>query len=158
MTEIAVLAQMPGLPSIQELITKKVHPTAQWSAAATAALTLQRTCALPMNEPATPAAACLGTPALDPGRSKVDLQDLLAQVDPAGLEAGIMLTGQHNKRVHRAILQRDGRISVLGRSWGTPTIAVRVATGSDDVDGWEFWRLTIAGVEQSLAEFRATHA
>ncbi|MGW0770288.1 hypothetical protein [Streptomyces sp. NPDC002676] len=23
--------------------------------------------------------------------------------------------------------------------------------------GWDFWRLTVAGVEQSLAEFRATH-
>ncbi|MEU9010167.1 hypothetical protein AB0D12_10315 [Streptomyces sp. NPDC048479] len=45
----------------------------------------------------------------------------------------------------------------MGRSWGTPTTAARVAVGTDDVDGWDFWCLTIAGVEQSLAEFRDAH-
>ncbi|MEV7904115.1 hypothetical protein [Streptomyces anulatus] len=33
----------------------------------------------------------------------------------------------------------------------------RAATGSNKIDGWDFWHRTIAGVEQSLAEFRATH-
>ncbi|REK89631.1 HNH endonuclease [Streptomyces inhibens] len=158
MTEIAELAQIPGrLPKIQARIEKKVDPTAPWSAAAMAALALQRACALPMDATAQPAAAHPATLAIAPGRSKVDLRNLLEHLDPAELAAGIALTGPHNKLVHRAVLQHDGRISVLGRTWGTPTSAARAATGSDDVDGWDFWRLTIAGVEQSLAEFRARH-
>jgi hypothetical protein len=157
MTEIEKLAQLPSLPIVQALIEKKVHPTAQWSAAATAALTLQRACALPMDPAAQPETARPATPVIDRHRSKVDLRNLLEHLDPAELAAGIALIGYHNKNVHRAVLQRDGRINVLGRTWGTPTSAARAAIGSDEVDGWDFWQLTIAGVEQSLTDFRAKH-
>ena len=162
MEEIADLAQMPG-PLAQKHIAKRVRPTAQWSAAATAALNLQRACALTITGPVPPAAAPPGTatftptPAPDRGRRKVNLKDLLGYLDPADLAAGITLTGRHDKRELRATLLRDGKISVLGRGWDTPTTAARVATGSDDVNGWDFWRLTVAGVEQSLGEFRDAH-
>ncbi|WP_405535210.1 hypothetical protein OG787_12225 [Streptomyces sp. NBC_00075] len=73
------------------------------------------------------------------------------------LKTGITLTGRHEKKVHQAVLNHEGHINVLGRSWRTPTTAARAATGSNKIDGWDFWHLTITGVEQTLAEFRATH-
>jgi uncharacterized protein (TIGR02646 family) len=158
MKEIAVLAQMPGdLPSVQALIAGKTATTAQWSAAAAAALALHRACTLTRNEPDQSPAEHPGTPVIDPGRSTVDVRDLLKHLDPAELTAGIPLIGRHNNKPHPGVLQADGRISVWKRPWGTPNSAARAATGSDDIDGWDFWRLTIAGVEQSLAEFRAAH-
>ncbi|MFD4635574.1 HNH endonuclease [Streptomyces sp. NPDC058284] len=157
MEEVAVLARIPGQPTIQQLIDERVAPTAQWSAAAAAALALQRACDRQLDAPTQPVTVHPATPVIDPRRSRVDLRDLLPYLDPAELEAGIVLTGYHNKRTHQAVLNNDGRISVGKRPWGTPNSAARAATGSDEIDGWEFWRLTIAGVEQSLAEFRATH-
>ncbi|MBB4700642.1 hypothetical protein [Sphaerisporangium siamense] len=156
MTEIAELAQISSLPTVQARIERKVHPTAPWSSAATAALALQRACALPTDPAAQPETALSATTVFDRHRSNVDLRNLLEHLDPAELAAGIPLTIHYKKDV-RAVLQRDGRINVLGRTWGTPTSAARVAIGSDDVDGWDFWRLTTAGVEQSLADFRAKH-
>ncbi|MEH0510622.1 MULTISPECIES: hypothetical protein [unclassified Streptomyces] len=76
---------------------------------------------------------------------------------PDDLKAGITLTGRHEKKVHQAVLNHEGQINVLGRPWRTPITAARAATGSNKIDGWDFWRLTIAGVEQTLAEFRTTH-
>ncbi|MFE7318536.1 HNH endonuclease [Streptomyces sp. NPDC057555] len=157
MLEIGELAQITGSSISEALIAKKVSPTAQWSAAASTALALQRACALPRDATAQPAAVRPTALPIDPGRLRVDLRDLLVYLDPAELAAGIELTGHYNKEECRAVLHHDGRISVWKRPWGTPTSAARAATGRDDIDGWEFWRLTIAGVEQSLAEFRATH-
>jgi hypothetical protein len=59
--------------------------------------------------------------------------------------------------VHQAVLNDEGQIKVRDRPWRTPTTAARAATGSSKIDGLDFWRLTIAGVERTLAEFRATH-
>ncbi len=155
MEEIKELGEIPGLLSIEARIAKKVGPEAQWSAAASAALALQRAYTLPP-EPTQAAGATSGQQAIAHVRSKVDLLDLLEHFDPAELAAGILLTGRHGKVICEALLQPDGRISVLGRSWGTPHTAARVAAGSDGIDGWDFWRLTTGGVEQSLAEFRDT--
>ncbi|SBU90381.1 TIGR02646 family protein [Streptomyces sp. Ncost-T6T-1] len=157
MKEITALAQLPGHPVIQEMIDKRVHPTAQWSAAAVAALALQHACDRQVDTPPRPATARPGTTVSAPCRSSVDLHDLLEHLDPAALQAGIPLSGRHKNKVHRAVLLRDGRISVWSRPWGTPNSAARAATGSDDIDGWDFWWLTLAGVEQSLAAFRAAH-
>ncbi|MGW2918975.1 HNH endonuclease [Streptomyces angustmyceticus] len=157
MKDVTILARIPGQPGIQEMIDERVAATAQWSAAAAAALALQRACDRQTGEPAQPSVVHTSAPAIDPRRSTVDLRDLLQYLDPAELAAGIALTGRHNNKAHPGVLQLDGCISVWKRPWGTPTSAARAATGSDDIDGWDFWRLTVGGVEQSLAEFRATH-
>ncbi|MCX4735078.1 HNH endonuclease [Streptomyces sp. NBC_01363] len=158
MTEIAVLAQVPGdLPSVQALIASKTGPTAQWSAAANAALAVQRACAPTRDQPVPSTAQRSATPVIAPEHSTVDVRDLLQYLDPAELAAGIALTGRYNNKEYPGVLRPDSRISVWNRLWGTPTSAARAATGSDDIDGWDFWRLTIASVEQSLAEFRAAH-
>ncbi|MFJ9841660.1 HNH endonuclease [Kitasatospora sp. NPDC101155] len=157
MQEVGVLARLGDAPGVQQLIDAKVGPQAQWSSAAAAALALQRACNRPFAAPAKPATTPGGTPVIDPARSKVDLQDLLEHLDPDDLEAGITLTGRHDKKVHHATLNSEGQIEVLGRPWRTPTTAARAATGSNKIDGWEFWRLTIAGMEQTLADFRAKH-
>ncbi|WP_441247387.1 HNH endonuclease [Kitasatospora sp. McL0602] len=158
MEEIKELGEIPGLPSVAARIAKKVGPQAQWSAAALAALTLQRACTLPLPQPNQPTAAAASQPTITPTRSKVDLLDLIVHLDPVELASGIPLTGRHANELCHALLKRDGRISVLGRPWGTPTTAARVATGSDGIDGWDFWRLTVGGVEQSLAQLRASHS
>ncbi|MCX5395947.1 HNH endonuclease [Streptomyces sp. NBC_00102] len=158
MKDVATLARIPGLPGIQEMLDERVAPAAQWSAAASAALALQRACAWQPDAPVQPAPTLPSASAIDPGRSAVDVRDLLQYLDPAELAAGIALTGRHNNKVHPGVLLPDGRISVWKRPWGTPTSAARAATGSDDIEGWDFWHLTIAGVEQSLAEFRTQHA
>ncbi|MGW2867266.1 restriction system modified-DNA reader domain-containing protein [Kitasatospora sp. NPDC001225] len=155
MKEIAALAQFPGNPVIQDLIDKRVCPTAQWSAAAAAALAVQRACNRQLNTPDRSVAARPATAGSTLGRSNVDLHDLLEHLDPVELKAGISLTGRYRNKVHTAVLLHDGRISVWNRPWGTPNSAARAATGSDEIDGWNFWRLAIGGVEQSLAEFRA---
>ncbi|WP_244290873.1 HNH endonuclease [Streptomyces virginiae] len=157
MQEVGVLARFGDAPDVQALIDAKVGPQAQWSAAAATALALQRACDRPIVAPAPPTTTPVVTPVLDPRRSKVDLRDLLEYLDPDDLKAGITLTGRYNKTVHHATLNSDGELDILGRLWRTPTTAARVATGSRQIDGWNFWRLTIAGVEQTLAEFRAKH-
>ncbi|MFI9637109.1 hypothetical protein ACIHAX_30880 [Nocardia sp. NPDC051929] len=158
MKEIEILAQIPGaLPSVQALIAAKTATTAPWSAAATAALSLHRACAQTRHEPDPSIAQRPATPVIDLGHSTVDLRDLLKYLDPAELAVGIGLTGRHNNKVHSGVLKPDGRISVWNRPWGTPNSAARAATGSDDIDGWTFWRLTTDGVEQTLDAFRATH-
>ncbi|MGW2649880.1 HNH endonuclease [Streptomyces sp. NPDC001393] len=154
MREVRVLARFGDAPDIQQLIDDKVGPKAQWSSAAAVALALQRACDRPAAAFATTPG---GTPGIDPARSRVDLQDLLQHLDPDDLKAGITLTGRHEKKVHQAVLNDEGQIKVLGRPWRTPTTAARAATGSNKIDGWDFWRVTIAGVEQTLAEFRITH-
>lgn len=157
MRAVGVLARYGDDPAIQQLIDDKVGPKAPYSSAAAMALALQRACDRPAAAP-TPAATTPGTtPTIDPTRSRVDLQDLLEHLDPDDLKAGITLTGRHEKKAHQAVLNHEGHIKVLGRPWRTPTTAARAATGSNKIDGWDFWRLTIAGVEQTLAEFRATH-
>lgn len=155
MEEVGVLARHGDLTDIQQLVDDKVGPEAPYSAAAAMALALHRACNRPAAAPTT--AATTPTPAVDPARSRVDLQDLLEHLDPDALKTGITLTGQHEKKVHRAVLNHEGHINVLGRPWRTPTTAARAATGSNKIDGWDFWHLTITGVEQTLAEFRATH-
>ncbi|MDX3274785.1 HNH endonuclease [Streptomyces scabiei] len=155
MRAVTVLARYGDDPAIQQLIDDKVGPKAPYSSAAAMALALQRACDRPAAAP-TPAATT-PTPTVDPERSRVDLQDLLEHLDPDDLKAGITFTGRHEKKVHQAVLNHEGQINVLGRPWRTPTTAARAATGSNKIDGWDFWRLTIAGVEQTLAEFRATH-
>jgi hypothetical protein len=157
MQEVGVLARLGDAPGIQQMIGDRMGPHAPWSSAAATALALQRACDLPMVAPVQFAMAPATAPVLDPRRSKVDLRDLLEFLDPDDLEAGITLTGRHDKKVHHATLNSDGELDVLGRLWRTPTTAARVATGSGKIDGWEFWRLTIAGVEQTLADFRAKH-
>ncbi|MFJ4622011.1 HNH endonuclease [Streptomyces sp. NPDC088812] len=154
MREVGVLARYGDKTDIQQLIDDKVGPKAPYSSAAAMALALHRACDRPAAAPIT---ATTPTPAVDPARSRVDLQDLLQHLDPDDLKAGITLTGRHEKKVHQAVLNHEGQINVLGRPWRTPTTAARAATGSNKIDGWDFWRLTIAGVEQTLAEFRATH-
>ncbi|MEU2995285.1 hypothetical protein ABZ772_34260 [Streptomyces griseoincarnatus] len=149
-----MLARYGDKTDIQQLIDDKVGPKAPYSSAAAMSLTLQRACDRPAAAPTT---AATPTPAVDPARSRVDLQDLLEHLDPDDLKAGITLTGQHEKKVHRAVLNHEGHIKVLGRPWRTPTTAARAATGSNKIDGWDFWRLTIAGVEQTLAEICAMH-
>ncbi|MEV2189780.1 HNH endonuclease signature motif containing protein [Streptomyces phaeochromogenes] len=155
MHEVGVLARFGDDPAIQQLIDDKVGPKAPYSSAAAMALAVQRACDRPASAPTT--AATTPTPAADPARSRVDLQDLLEHLDPDDLKVGITLTGRHEKKVHQAFLNHEGQINVLGRLWRTPTTAARAATGSNKIDGWDFWRLTIAGVEQTFAEFRATH-
>lgn len=157
MEEVTWLARLPSDLEVQKRIDERVSHKAQWSAAAAAALALQRACDRHIDEPDHSASMPTRIPVIDPARSRVDVRDLLEHLDPVELEVGITLTGQHDKTVHHAVLQRDGQISVLGRPWRTPTTAARAATGSNKIDGWEFWHLTIAGVEQSLAEFRAQH-
>ncbi|MDW8471467.1 HNH endonuclease [Streptomyces scabiei] len=157
MRAVGVLARYGDDPAIQQLIDDKVGPKAPYSSAAAMALALQRACDGPAAAP-TPAATTPGiTPTIDPTRSRVDLHDLLEHLDPDDLKAGITLTGRREKKAHQAVLNHEGQINVLGRPWRTPTTAARAATGSNKIDGWDFWRLTIAGVEQTLAEFRATH-
>lgn len=158
MNEIEDLAQLPdGLPRVQTMIAARIATTAQWSAAATTALLLHRTCAPPSDDP-DPSKARPATAVIDKGPPSVVMGGLLKYLDPAELAAGIKLTGQHNNKEYLGELQPDGRISVYKRSWGTPSSAARAATGSDDIDGWAFWRLTVAGVEQTLDAFRAKHA
>ncbi|MGW2099996.1 HNH endonuclease [Streptomyces olivaceoviridis] len=157
MQEVSVLARFGDAPDIQQLIDAKVEPRAQWSSAAAMALALQRACDQPTAAPTPSATTPGGTPDVDPTRSTVDLQDLLEHLDPDDLKTGITLTGRHEKKMYHAVLNDEGQINVLGRPWPTPTTAAKVATGSNKIDGWDFWQLTIAGVEQTLAEFRATH-
>jgi len=157
MREVGVLARFGDELDIQQLIDDKVGPKAPWSSAAAMALALQRACDRPAAAPAPAATTPCTTPAVDAARSRVDLQDLLEHLDPDNLKAGITLTGRHEKKVHQAVLNDEGQIKVLGRPWRTPTTAARAATGSSKIDGWEFWRLTIAGVEQTLADFRTKH-
>ncbi|MET7710984.1 HNH endonuclease [Streptomyces sp. NPDC005407] len=157
MQEVGVLARLGDAPGVQQLIDERVGPQAQWSSAALTALALQRACDRQMAAPAQPATAPGGMPGIDPARSRVDLRDLLEYLDPDDLEVGITLTGRHDKKVHHAVLNSEGQIKVLGRPWRTPTSAARAASGSNKIDGWEFWRLTIAGAEQTLADFRAKH-
>lgn len=159
MKEIETLAQIPCAPQgVQALIAAKTATTAPWSAAATAALSLHRACAQARHESDSSRAQRPATPVIDLGHSEIDLRDLLKYLDPTELAAGIGLTGRHNNKMHSGVLKPDGRISVWNRPWGTPNSAARAATGSDDIDGWMFWRLTTAGVERTLAAFRATHA
>ncbi|MGW0692797.1 HNH endonuclease [Streptomyces sp. NPDC002738] len=155
MREVTVLACYGDKTDIRQLIDDKVGPKAPYSSAAAMALALQRAVAQLAAAP-TPAATT-PTPAVDPARSRVDLHDLLQHLDPDALKAGIILTGWHEKKVLRAVLNHEGRIDVWGRLWGTPTTAARAATGSNKIDGWDFWHLTITGVEQTLAEFRSRH-
>ncbi|MFB6607888.1 HNH endonuclease [Streptomyces noursei] len=157
MREVTVLARYGDKTDIQQLIDDKVGPKAPYSSAAAMALALQRAVDQPAAAPALAATTPRTAPTIDPARSRVDLHDLLQHLDPDDLKAGITLTGRHEKKVHRAVLNHEGQIDVGGRPWRTPTTAARVATGSNKIDGWDFWRLTIAGVEQTLAEFRATH-
>ncbi|MBL1120201.1 HNH endonuclease [Streptomyces sp. 110] len=157
MREVTVLARLLDAPGAQQLIDEKVGPQAQWSSAAATALALQRACDQQIDVSTQPATVPAGTSAIDQARSYVDLRDLLRYLDPDDLEAGITLTGQHNKKVHHAVLDTDGWISIGKRPWRTPTTAARAATGSSKIDGWEFWRLTIDGLEQTLANFRAKH-
>ncbi|MER5493434.1 HNH endonuclease [Streptomyces sp. NPDC002490] len=153
--EVTVLARHGDLTDIQQLVDDKVGPEAPYSTAAAMALALHRAVAQPAA--ALTPVATTPIPAVDPARSRVDLHDLLQHLDPDALKAGIILTGRHEKKVYGAVLKPEGHIEVWGRPWGTPTTAARAATGSNKIDGWDFWRLTIAGVEQTLAKFRATH-
>ncbi|MGY1501322.1 HNH endonuclease [Streptomyces sp. QTS52] len=157
MRGVRTLADIAGLPAIEMLIAKSVGPKSRWSTAASTALALQRACAPSAADASRPSAAPSVQPVTAPARSKVDLLDLLKYLDPDELAAGIPLTGRHKNKVRRGLLKREGQIEVWGRAWSTPTSAARKATGSDDVNGWDFWRLTTGGVEQSLAEFRAAH-
>ncbi|MFG2406090.1 HNH endonuclease [Streptomyces brevispora] len=157
MREVGVLARFGDAPDIQQLIDDKVGPQAPWSSAAAIALALQRACDRPPAAPAPPATPPGGPPVIGPARSKVDLCDLLEHLDPDDLKAGITLTGQYNKKVHDAVLKDDGWIYIGTRPWRTPTTAARAVTGSRKIVGWDFWRLTIGGVELTLAEFRAKH-
>ncbi|MFJ9339895.1 HNH endonuclease [Streptomyces sp. NPDC101733] len=157
MREVGVLARFGGETDIQQLIDDKVGLEAAWSSAAGMALAMRRACDRPVPAPVSPATTPGATPGMDPARARVDLQDLLEHLDPDDLKVGITLTGRHEKRVHQAVLNDEGQIKILGRPWLTPTTAARVATGSNKIDGWDFWQLTIGGVEQSLAEFRTTH-
>ncbi|MEU9098830.1 HNH endonuclease [Streptomyces sp. NPDC048361] len=155
--DVSVLARYGDAPGIQQLIDERVEPQAQWSSAAAMALALRHACDQPTAVPAPPATTPGPAPGIGPARSKVDLRDLLHHLDPDDLKAGITLTGRRGKKEHHAVLTDEGQIKVLGRPWNTPNTAARAATGSNKIDGWDFWRLTIAGVEQTLAEFRARH-
>ena len=158
MLEIGQLSRLRGTPVAADLIARKVGPQAQWSAAASAALAIHRAGASTPHRTGPPAtAAALGQTDIHP-RSNVDLVDLLIHLDADELATGIALTGRRAGREYHAELRKDGRISVVGRAWGTPQSAARAAPGRADVDGWDFWRLTVGGTDLSLAEFRAAHA
>ncbi|MFF2505941.1 HNH endonuclease [Streptomyces sp. NPDC058067] len=158
MREVTMLARLLGAdPEVQQVIDDKVGPEAPWSSAAATALALQRACDQHIAVPAQPSSGSAGTAAIDPNRSYVDLRDLLQHLDLDDLAAGIALTGAHNKKVHHAVLDSDGWINIGKRPYRNPTTAARAVSGNRQIDGWTFWGLTIAGVQQTLADFRAKH-
>jgi hypothetical protein len=155
MAEISVLARLPKHDKIEMLIAQKTDPKAQWSAAASSALAIER--ASTSTTHGTDPSSAMVAPGIQLPGSRGAMADILPYLDPDELALGIPLTGRHGGREHQAQLRKDGRISVAGRAWETATTAARAATGSDHIDGLDFWRLTEGGVTLSLAEFRAAH-
>ncbi|MEK8142401.1 HNH endonuclease [Streptomyces sp. M10(2022)] len=156
MREVGVLARFGDAPDIQQLIDDKVGPQAPWSSAAAIALALQRACDRPPLRP----------PARDGARRPTGHRSGTFEgrpVRPAGASGSGRPEGWHH--AHRPVQQEGARRGPEGRwvdlhrdtPWRTPTTAARAVTGSRKIVGWDFWRLTIGGVELTLAEFRAKH-
>ncbi|MGN5381027.1 hypothetical protein ACQ4WX_39395 [Streptomyces lasalocidi] len=65
-------------------------------------------------------------------------------INSGSLKGGVEMVGVTNYGEVVALLLPDGGFELGARSYATPTSAAQAATGSADVDGWDFWHITVA--------------
>ncbi|MFJ2645079.1 hypothetical protein [Streptomyces sp. NPDC087511] len=70
------------------------------------------------------------------------------------LKSGVELVGAADLGQVVAFLLPDGGLELGARSYATPTSAALAATGSADVDGWDFWHVAVASGPISLSQIR----
>ncbi|MFJ2174902.1 hypothetical protein ACIOHE_18660 [Streptomyces sp. NPDC087851] len=70
------------------------------------------------------------------------------------LKSGVELVGVAVLGEVVALLLPDGGLELGARSYATPTSAALAATGSADVDGWDFWHVAVASGPISLSQIR----
>jgi hypothetical protein len=75
-------------------------------------------------------------------------------INAGSLKSGVELVGVTDIGEVMAVLLADGRFELGPRSYATPTSAARAATGSADVDGWDFWHIGVANSRVSLSQIR----
>lgn len=92
-------------------------------------------------------------PAFD-GIIQPEAHTTLDLINAGSLKSGVELVGATDIGEVVAVLLADGRFELGPRSYATPTSAARAATGSADVDGWDFWHIGVANSRISLSQIR----
>ncbi|MFF8925698.1 hypothetical protein ACF1AO_00345 [Streptomyces longwoodensis] len=75
-------------------------------------------------------------------------------INAGALKSGIEMVGVANYGEVVALLLPDGGFELGVRSYATPSSAAQAATGSADVDGWDFWHIVVASSRVSLSQIR----
>ncbi|MEW2567804.1 hypothetical protein [Streptomyces sp. NPDC047070] len=96
----------------------------------------------------------LGTgPSID-SVAQQDAHTVSDLINADALKAGVELVGVADFGEVAALLLPDGAFELGARSYATPTSAARAATGSADVEGWDFWHIAVASGRVSLSQIR----
>jgi hypothetical protein len=94
---------------------------------------------------------------LEPGFDGITLPEARTASDlinTGSLKSGVEMVGDTEIGEILALLLPDGRFELGSRSYATPTSAARAATGRADVDGWDFWHVSVANGRVSLSQIR----
>ncbi|MGW6456706.1 restriction system modified-DNA reader domain-containing protein [Streptomyces sp. NPDC055078] len=134
-----------------EMLRELIEPKAPHSSAALSAL---RSCrdlnAVVENFPDE-----LGIESAFVGMSRPEALTVSDLITSGSLKAGIELVGDSDFGEVIALLLPDGGFELGARSYATPTSAARAATGSAEIDGWDFWNVAVSSGRVSLSQIRS---
>ncbi|MFF8937227.1 hypothetical protein ACF08O_21275 [Streptomyces paradoxus] len=88
------------------------------------------------------------------GITQTEAHTALDLINSGSLKSGVELVGVSDVGEVMAVLLADGRFEMGSRSYATPTSAARAATGSAEVDGWDFWHIGVGNSLVSLSQIR----